>query len=283
MSFIRFLQAILYGIVEGITEWLPVSSTGHLIILNQWFKINEIYGDSYWSFFEVVIQLGAILAVIVSFFKILWPFGKSKTNEEKKSTWILLLHIIIACLPAAIIGLIFEITDISSYLDNNVWIVAATLIIYGILFIVIEQFVNKDKEFKIKSVYDFTWRTALIIGLAQILALIPGTSRSGVTILSAMLIGVSRSESAKFSFLLSIPIMLGASLVKAYSFTKSGVTMNSEMVMFLIVGCVSAFVVSIITIKWLLKFINNHDFKSFGIYRIILGFILIILIIALNL
>ncbi len=283
MSFILFLQAVLYGIVEGITEWLPVSSTGHLIILNQWFKINEIYGDSYWSFFEVVIQLGAILAVIVSFFKILWPFGKSKTTEEKKSTWILLLHIIIACLPAAILGLIFEVTDISSYLDNNVWIVAATLIIYGILFIIIEQFINKNKEFKINSVFEFTWKTALIIGLAQILALIPGTSRSGVTILCAMLIGVNREESAKFSFLLSIPIMLGASLVKAYSFAKSGVSMNTEMVMFLITGCVVAFVVSILTIKWLLKFINNHDFKSFGIYRIILGIILIILIIVLKL
>lgn len=283
MSFIRFLQAILYGIVEGITEWLPVSSTGHLIILNQWFKINETYGDSYWSFFEVVIQLGAILAVIVSFFKILWPFGKSKSSEEKKSTWRLLLHIIIACIPAAVIGLIFEVTDISSALDNNVWIVATTLIIYGILFILIETFVNKDKEFKINSVFSFTWKTALIIGLAQILALIPGTSRSGVTILCAMLIGVNREESAKFSFLLSIPIMLGASLVKAYSFTKSGVAMNTEMVMFLLVGCVSAFIISILTIKWLLKFINNHDFKSFGIYRIILGIILIILIIALNL
>ncbi len=283
MSFILFLQAVLYGIVEGITEWLPVSSTGHLIILNQWFKINEIYGDSYWSFFEVVIQLGAILAVIVSFFKILWPFGKSKTTEEKKSTWILLLHIIIACLPAAILGLIFEVTDISSYLDNNVWIVAATLIIYGILFIIIEQFINKNKEFTVNSVFEFTWKTALIIGLAQILALIPGTSRSGVTILCAMLIGVNREESAKFSFLLSIPIMLGASLVKAYSFTKSGVSMNTEMVMFLITGCVVAFVVSILTIKWLLKFINNHNFKSFGIYRIILGIILIILIIVLKL
>lgn len=281
MSFIRFLQALLYGIVEGITEWLPVSSTGHLIILNQWFKINEAYGDSYWSFFEVVIQLGAILAVIVSFFKILWPFGSKKTSEEKKSTWILLLHIIIACIPAAVLGLIFEITDVSSYLDNNVWIVASTLIIYGILFIVLEQF-NKNKEFKIKSVYEFTYQTALIIGIAQILALIPGTSRSGVTILAAMLIGVNREESAKFSFLLSIPIMLGASLVKAYSFAKTGVSMNTEMVMFLLVGCITAFVISIITIKWLLKFINNHDFKSFGIYRIILGIILIILAIALK-
>ncbi len=281
MSFIRFLEAILYGIVEGITEWLPVSSTGHLIILNKWLKIDEVYGHDFWSFFEVIIQFGAILAVILAFFKILWPFGKKKSNEEKTSTWKLLLHIIIACLPAALFGLIFEISGISDKLDNNIWIVSATLIIYGILFIILEIF-NKKKEFKISSVYNFTSKTALIIGCAQILALIPGTSRSGITILCAMLIGVSREESAKFSFLLSIPIMLGASLVKAYSFIKSGTVITGEMIGFLILGCVVAFIISLITIKWLLKFINNHDFKSFGIYRIILGIILIILAIALK-
>ncbi len=276
MTFIQFLQALLYGIVEGITEWLPVSSTGHLIILNQWFKIDETLGSEFWSFFEVIIQLGAILAVIVTFFKILWPFGSKKTAEEKKSIWKLLLNIIIACIPAGLLGVIFEVTHISDYMDNNCYIVAATLIIYGILFIVIEM-LNKNKEFKINNVYDFSWKVALIIGCAQILALIPGTSRSGITILSAMLIGVSREESAKFSFLLSIPIMLGASLVRAYSFVKSGVDITPLMVGFLIVGCLSAFIVSIITIKWLLKFINNHDFKSFGIYRIILGILIIIL------
>lgn len=281
MTFIEFLQALLYGIVEGITEWLPVSSTGHLIILNQWFKIDDTLGKEFWSFFEVIIQLGAILAVIVTFFKILWPFGKNKTKEEKTTIWKLLLNIIIACIPAGLLGVIFEVTHLSDKMDNNCYIVAATLIIYGILFIVLEK-INKNKVFKIDNVYNFTWKTALIIGCAQILALIPGTSRSGVTILSAMLIGVNREESAKFSFLLSIPIMLGASLVKAYSFAKSGTVLTGEMVGFLIVGCVTAFVVSIITIKWLLKFINNHDFKSFGIYRIILGIILIILALTLK-
>ncbi len=281
MTFIEFLQALLYGIVEGITEWLPVSSTGHLIILNQWFKIDNALGKEFWSFFEVIIQLGAILAVIVTFFKILWPFGKNKTKEEKTTIWKLLLNIIIACIPAGLLGVIFEVTHLSDKMDNNCYIVAATLIIYGILFIVLEK-INKNKVFKIDNVYNFTWKTALIIGCAQILALIPGTSRSGVTILSAMLIGVNREESAKFSFLLSIPIMLGASLVKAYSFAKSGTVLTGEMVGFLIVGCLTAFVVSIITIKWLLKFINNHDFKSFGIYRIILGIILIILALTLK-
>ncbi len=281
MTFIEFLQALLYGIVEGITEWLPVSSTGHLIILNQWFKIDDTLGKEFWSFFEVIIQLGAILAVIVTFFKILWPFGKNKTKEEKTTIWKLLLNIIIACIPAGLLGVIFEVTHLSDKMDNNCYIVAATLIIYGILFIVLEK-INKNKVFKIDNVYNFTWKTALIIGCAQILALIPGTSRSGVTILSAMLIGVNREESAKFSFLLSIPIMLGASLVKAYSFAKSGTVLTGEMVGFLIVGCLTAFVVSIITIKWLLKFINNHDFKSFGIYRIILGIILIILALTLK-
>lgn len=281
MTFIEFLQALLYGIVEGITEWLPVSSTGHLIILNQWFKIDDTLGKEFWSFFEVIIQLGAILAVIVTFFKILWPFGKNKTKEEKTTIWKLLLNIIIACIPAGLLGVIFEVTHLSDKMDNNCYIVASTLIIYGILFIVLEK-INKNKVFKIDNVYNFTWKTALIIGCAQILALIPGTSRSGVTILSAMLIGVNREESAKFSFLLSIPIMLGASLVKAYSFAKSGTVLTSEMVGFLIVGCLTAFVVSIITIKWLLKFINNHDFKSFGIYRIILGIILIILALTLK-
>ncbi len=281
MTFIEFLQALLYGIVEGITEWLPVSSTGHLIILNQWFKIDDTLGKEFWSFFEVIIQLGAILAVIVTFFKILWPFGKNKTKEEKTTIWKLLLNIIIACIPAGLLGVIFEVTHLSDKMDNNCYIVAATLIIYGILFIVLEK-INKNKVFKLDNVYNFTWKTALIIGCAQILALIPGTSRSGVTILSAMLIGVNREESAKFSFLLSIPIMLGASLVKAYSFAKSGTVLTGEMVGFLIVGCLTAFVVSIITIKWLLKFINNHDFKSFGIYRIILGIILIILALTLK-
>ncbi len=281
MTFIEFLQGLLYGIVEGITEWLPVSSTGHLIILNQWFKIDDTLGKEFWSFFEVIIQLGAILAVIVTFFKILWPFGKNKTKEEKITIWKLLLNIIIACIPAGLLGVIFEVTHLSDKMDNNCYIVAATLIIYGILFIVLEK-INKNKVFKIDNVYNFTWKTALIIGCAQILALIPGTSRSGVTILSAMLIGVNREESAKFSFLLSIPIMLGASLVKAYSFAKSGTVLTGEMVGFLIVGCLTAFVVSIITIKWLLKFINNHDFKSFGIYRIILGIILIILALTLK-
>lgn len=270
---IDILKSILFGIVEGITEWLPVSSTGHMIILESLLDVKETYGIAFWNFFLVAIQLGAIIAVIICFFNKLWPFGKSKLQEVKVETWKTWLKVIIACLPAAIIGIFFD-DWLDEHLYNSIT-VSITLIVYGILFIVIEIF-NKRRSFKINDMKELSYRTALIIGLIQLLSLIPGTSRSGVTILGAMLIGCNRTVSAEFSFFLSIPVMLGASLLKGVKFFMDN-SITGNQVIFLVVGMLVAFVVSMLVIKFLMKYIKKHDFKVFGVYRIILGIILIIL------
>lgn len=276
-TFLNLLKSVLYGIIEGITEWLPISSTGHMILLDEWLKVEGIYGKSFWDLFLVVIQLGAIIAVVLCFFSKLWPFSKTKTSEEKKDTWRLWLNVLIACVPAAIIGLLLD-----DWLNEHLYnftTVAIMLIVYGVLFIVIEIF-NKKRTFKITDCKQITWKLALIIGLVQLLALIPGTSRSGVTILGAMLIGLNRETSAEFSFFLSIPVMFGASLLKIVKFFIEGNAITGAQLAFLGVGCIVAFLVSIVVIKFLLKYIKGHDFKVFGIYRIILGIILIIYMLA---
>ena len=270
---IDILKSILFGIVEGITEWLPVSSTGHMIILESLLDVKETYGTAFWNFFLVAIQLGAIIAVIICFFNKLWPFGKSKPQEVKVETWKTWLKVIIACLPAAIIGIFFD-DWLDEHLYNSIT-VSITLIVYGVLFIVIEIF-NKRRNFKINDMKELSYRTSLIIGLIQLLSLIPGTSRSGVTILGAMLIGCNRTVSAEFSFFLSIPVMLGASLLKGVKFFMDN-SITGNQVIFLVVGMLVAFVVSMLVIKFLMKYIKKHDFKVFGVYRIILGIILIIL------
>lgn len=273
MSAIDVLKAILFGIVEGITEWLPISSTGHMIILEDLLNCQESLGTEFWSLFLVVIQLGAILAVVLCFFSKLWPFGSKKTKEEKVHTWILWRNVLIACIPAAVIGLLFD-----DWLDEHFYnfiTVALTLIVYGILFIVIE-IINKKREFKFTDCKDMTWKLALIVGCIQLLALIPGTSRSGVTILGAMIIGFDRSTSAEFSFFLSIPVMFGASLLKIVKYVLGDNPITSAQVSFLAIGMIVAFLVSLVVIKFLLKFIRKHDFKCFGVYRIVLGIILII-------
>ena len=271
MNIIDTIIAVIYGIVEGITEWLPVSSTGHLIILERFLPFNEV-GAGFNELFMVVIQLGAIFAVILSFFNKLFPFGKNKTAEEKKSIWKTWLLIIIACIPAAVLGLLFD-DLLDQYLYNEIT-VSITLIIYGFLFIVLEHF-NSIKEFKFHDVKDFTWKTALIIGAAQVLSLIPGTSRSGVTILAALLIGCNRSSSCEFSFYLSIPVMFGASFLKLVKFLSEGNALSLNEIGILLTGCVVAFALSIIVVKFLLKFIKKNDFKPFGYYRIALGLVLI--------
>lgn len=288
LNFVEVLKAILYGVVEGITEWLPVSSTGHMILLDEWFKLDV--SEEFWDLFLVVIQLGAILAIVVTFFKKLWPFGRSteiiestddsgkvvyakKSSEEKKNIWIIWRNIIIACLPAAVIGLLFD--DILNKYFYNFLCVAIMLILYGIIFIVLE-IINKKREFKIKDCAKMSWKVALIIGCIQLLALIPGTSRSGVTILGAMIIGLDRSTSAEFSFFLSIPVMVGASLFKGVKYFAAGNMPTSSEWLILFIGCAVAFFVSILVIKFLMSFIKKHDFKPFGIYRIILGIILLI-------
>lgn len=272
-GFIDVLKAILFGIVEGITEWLPISSTGHMILLEKWLNVTGIFGADFWSLFLVVIQLGAILAVVICFFTKLWPFAKTKTPEEKKNTWLLWRNVIIACIPAAVIGLLLD-----DWLDEHLYnfiTVSITLVLYGVLFIVIEIW-NKKRAFKISDCKDITWKTALIVGCVQLLSLIPGTSRSGVTILGAMLIGIDRSTSAEFSFFLSIPVMFGASLLKCVKYVvKIGIPSGNQL-LFLGIGCVVAFLVSMVVIKFLMKYIRKHDFKPFGIYRIVLGVILII-------
>lgn len=270
---IDILKSILFGIVEGITEWLPVSSTGHMIILESLLDVKESYGQEFWDFFLVAIQLGAIIAVIICFFNKLWPFGKNKEVEVKKNTWLIWLKVIIACLPAAIIGLFFD-DWLNEHLYNSIT-VTITLILYGILFIVIEIF-NKKRNFKINDMKEMSLQIALIIGLIQLLALIPGTSRSGVTILGAMLIGCNRTVAAEFSFFLSIPVMLGASLLKGVKFFMNN-TINTNQIIFLVVGLLVAFIVSLLVIKLLMKYIKKHDFKIFGYYRIILGIILLVL------
>ena len=265
--FIEVLKAFFLGIIEGITEWLPISSTGHMIIFNEFVKLNV--SDDFWSMFEVVIQLGAILAVIVLFFKRLIPFGFGKTKPERVNTWKLWLKIIIACLPAAVIGILLD-DWLDAHLYNYV-VVAATLIIYGVLFIVIER-LHKNKKYKINSAEDFTCGTALKVGLFQLLSLIPGTSRSGSTILGGMSVGVSRTGAAEFSFFLAIPVMVGASLLKVYKYVKAfGLAFSSLELTVLIVGTVTAFVVSLIAIKFLMNFVRKHSFEAFGWYRIVLG------------
>ena len=266
---LEIIKAILFGIVEGITEWLPISSTGHMILLEQFLKLNV--SEEFWKMFLVVIQLGAILAVVVLYFNKLNPFAPSKTKEEKKDTWILWAKVLVACVPAAIIGLLFD--DIIEQFLDNPFVVAIMLIIYGIGFIIIEK---RNKKPSITELKNLTFRTALIIGVFQLLALIPGTSRSGATILGGILIGTSREIAAEFTFFLAIPVMFGASLLKILKYiVKVGLIFSSQEIIILIVAMITAFVVSIIAIKFLMNYIKKNDFKAFGWYRIVLGLIVL--------
>lgn len=269
MDLIEILKVIVLGIVEGITEWLPISSTGHLILVDEFLKLKAT--DEFKEMFDVVIQLGAILAVIVIYFKKLWPIDRD--NEANKVAWnkdklILWGKILIACIPAALIGIVFD--DILDKYFYNPYVVSITLIIYGIAFIIIE-ILHKGKEFKITSLKELSVKTALIIGVFQVLALIPGTSRSGATIVGAMLIGTNRTVAAEFTFYLAIPVMLGASFLKILKFIGDGGVFGTTEIVYMIVGMVVAFVVSIVAIKFLMSYIKKNDFKAFGIYRIILG------------
>lgn len=269
MNIIEILKVIVLGIVEGITEWLPISSTGHLIIVNEFLKLKA--GDAFVEMFNVVIQLGAILAVIVLYFKRLWPIDKKKDSkglEWNKDKLILWAKILVACVPAGIIGILFD--DKIDEIFYNPYVVSVTLIIYGVAFILIE-IRNRNKEFKITDVKAMTFKTALIIGLFQVLALIPGTSRSGATIVGAMLIGTSRTAAAEFTFFLAIPVMAGASLVKILKFVSDGTGFTQNEIYMLLIGMLVAYLVSMLVIKFLMSYIRKHDFKPFGVYRIILG------------
>ena len=266
--FFDILKTILFGIVEGITEWLPISSTGHLLILQS--MVGEIISHDFMEMFDVVIQLGAILAVVVIYFNKLNPFSSKKTAIEKQNTINLWIKVIVACLPAAVIGLLLD-----DWLDAHLFktsVVAVTLILYGIAFIVVEER-HRGKKFKYKDLNTLPLSVAIGIGMFQVLALVPGTSRSGATILGGMILGASRYVSAEFTFFLAIPVMFGASLLKLVKF---GLAFSFGEFFALILGMVVSFVVSILAIKFLMNYIKKHNFNVFGIYRIILGIVILV-------
>lgn len=268
MEIIEILKAILFGIVEGITEWLPVSSTGHMILLDELVKLDVT--DEFMSMFLVVIQLGAILAVVVLYFPQLWPFSTKERFFIKKDTFSMWFKILVACVPAAVVGILFE--DELDRLFYNYWTVAFALIVFGVLFIIIEH-QNKDVVPKVNSMAQITYPMAFCIGAFQLIAAVfPGTSRSGATILGAIMIGISRTVAAEFTFFLAVPVMLGASLLKILKF---GLVFSTSEAVLLLVGMVVAFVVSIVVIKWLLGYIRKHSFTVFGWYRIILGIVVL--------
>lgn len=264
MDIIEILKAILFGIVEGITEWLPISSTGHMILLNEFVTLNV--SDDFWEMFLVVIQLGAILAVVLLYWNKIFPFHFKEKPVVQKDIFVLWFKILVACIPAAVIGLAFD--DVFDALFYNPWCVAIALIIFGIAFIVIENR-NKGAKPRINELDQISYKTALTIGLFQLIAAVfPGTSRSGATIVGALLIGVSRTVAAEFTFFLAIPVMLGASLLKLVKF---GFQFTGPEAVILLVGMIVAFVVSVVVIRFLMGYIKKHDFKVFGWYRIVLG------------
>ena len=267
-EFIEILKAILLGIVEGITEWLPVSSTGHMILVDEFVSLNV--SADFLKMFLVVIQLGAILAVPVLFFNKLNPFSRKKTAVERKQTVSLWFKVIVGVIPAAILGLLFE--DLIESKLENAYVVSAALIIYGIAFIIVEKR-NRGREYRITDVHDITYRDALVIGSFQVLSLVPGTSRSGSTILGGIMTGVSRSASAEFSFFMAIPVMIGASLLKILKFIANGTAISGLEIGLLLTALIVSFVVSLVSIKFLMDFVKRHSFTAFGIYRIALGLV----------
>lgn len=269
----ELLKAVLFGIVEGVTEWLPISSTGHLILLNEFITLNV--SDAFRSMFDVVIQLGAILAVIVLFFHKLNPFSLTKSEGEKKQTWQLWFKVVAAIIPSGIVGVLFD--DWMEAHFHNATVVSVALIVYGVAFILVERRNARRVGGKtVEDVYAIDYKTALLIGCFQCLSLIPGTSRSGSTILGAILIGVGRSAGAEFSFFMAIPTMLGASAIKGLKFLLSGVAATGTEIGVLIVGCVVSFVVSLLVIRGLMEYVRKHSFSAFGVYRIILGVVVLV-------
>lgn len=270
MSLVETLKVIVLGIVEGFTEWLPISSTGHMILVDEIIRLDQ--PEAFKKMFLVVIQLGAILAVVVMYFHRLNPFSPSKTNRQKEATWALWIKIMIACIPAAVFGLLLD--DWMEAHLYNAYVVAAALIIYGVLFILLENSSITSSP-SIQKVGQISVKTGFLIGVFQLLSLIPGTSRSGSTILGAMILGCSRSTAAEFSFFLGIPVMFGASFLKLVKFFINGNTFTGPQVFYLLLGMAVAFGVSVSSIQFLMSYVRRHDFKFFGYYRIILGVIVL--------
>ena len=290
MLFLEWLKAILYGIVEGITEWLPISSTGHLILIEDFlpfaFTTDKVFLDEFSEMFQVVIQLGAILAVVVLFWGKLWPFSAKKSSYEKKNTWMLWLKVVIASVPAALIGIVGDKIlekasgkDIDGWLYNSI-VVAIALIVYGVAFIVIER-IHRGTAARVESIEEISLGKALAIGAFQSLSIVPGTSRSGSTILGSMLLGLSRTAGAEFSFFMAIPAMVGASGIKILGFlgylSESGAAVPAEAWITLAIGCIVSFAVSMAAIRFLMDFVKKHSFAAFGVYRIVLGAVVLLL------
>ena len=268
--FIEILKAILFGIVEGITEWLPISSTGHLILLDEFVRLKV--SAEFYEMFQVVIQLGAIGAVLLLFFHKLNPFSSKKGEIQRKQTWNLWATVVVAAIPSAVLGLLFD-----DWMDAHLyryWVVAIALIVYGVAFILVER-QNKRLQPRVEDVHEIDYRTALLIGAFQCLSLIPGTSRSGSTILGGILLGVSRPAAAEFSFFLAIPTMLGASGLKFVKYLMEGMVPTGTEIAVLIVGCLVSFLVSVLVIKALMEYVRKRSFSAFGVYRIILGALVI--------
>ncbi len=298
-TFIEALKAFFIGVVEGITEWLPISSTGHMILVDEFVQLSV--SPEFLELFLVVIQIGAILAVIILYFHKLNPFSRTKTSTERRGTWRLWGLVIIGCIPAAVIGLLLD--DFFEEYFYNAWTVSIALIVYGVIFIVLERhnrhrmqqylaqevprgkhvlpkagLSREDAEaalYKVQTVDDMDWKTALKIGCFQMLAIIPGTSRSGSTIIGGMLCGCTRSAAAEFTFFLAIPVMFGWGLIRAVRFVLNGLAMNSTEIIVLVVGIATAFVVSIVAIKFLMSYIKRNDFTAFGVYRIVVGIVVL--------
>lgn len=278
-AFLDILKSIIYGIVEGITEWLPVSSTGHLILVEQFLPFSGV-SEGFFDMFDVVIQLGAIIAVVILFWNKIWPFALPQNQEDpmpgilgyvKMDKIFLWIKIMVSCVPAAVIGILFD--DVFDALFYNPVSVALALIVFGIAFIVVENW-NKGRRPKIRSLDDITYTTAVLIGIFQLLAAIfPGTSRSGATIVGALLIGVGRTVAAEYTFFLAIPVMFGASLLKILKF---GFAFTGLEVALLLIGTVVSFAVSLVVVRFLMAFIKKHNFKIFGWYRILLGIIVLL-------
>ena len=270
MNFLDIIKSIAFGIVEGVTEFLPISSTGHLILLEDLLHMDQ--PAEFFNVYKVVIQLGAIMAVVVLYWSRLWPFGKTKSASAKRATWQLWGKVVIACIPAVVAG--YFLDDIVDAKLSTPFVVAAMLIVYGIAFIVVEK-MCRGKEFRINKLSSLDNKTALFIGFFQILALIPGTSRSGATILGAMLLGVGRTAAAEFSFFLGIPIMFGASGLKILKYFLAGNSFTGEQWIILITGTIVSFLVALVAIRTFIGYLKKHSFTAFGIYRIVLGIVVI--------
>lgn len=271
MFILEIIKSIILGIVEGITEWLPISSTGHMILLDEFIKLEV--SPEFMELFLVVIQLGAILAVPILFFNKINPFSRGKNEAEKRATWSLWGKVIVGVIPAAVIGVFLD--DVIEEKFYNYVVVSIALIVYGVIFILIEK-LGKARAPRVEKVEDLTYADALKIGAFQVLSLIPGTSRSGSTIMGGLIGGVSRTASAEFSFFMAIPVMLGASALKILKFMLEGFSATTDEIILLLVGMAVSFIVSLAAIKFLMEFVKRHDFKPFGIYRIALGVVVIL-------